>query len=156
MKITPPIFILAVLFFSVTVSANEPLWTNQERAAKSDAVVTGKVLSVTQVGELNQQDPAWHEKLMKAQVRVKKIRKNHSLVNAETTDLYYAAPFKEGGGRCPDYVDLSAGKVADFYLRVRPALDKKEALFIDMDSDVRDPKECMGSKAKKNLFCGKK
>jgi len=125
------VFALSIL----NAQANEPGWNDAERAAQSDAVLTGVVQSVRQVRELNEQ-----ESLFSATVKVTEVKKNHnSLANQEVT-LYFERP-KDGksGKRCPAYVELSEKQSAIFYIRIRE-VGKEKLPFLEMRSDVRSTK----------------
>jgi hypothetical protein len=124
--------LITFLFSVLNVQANEPLWTDAERSAKSDAVFTGIVQSVRKVRELNEQ-----ESLFSATVKVTEVRKNHSsLANQEIT-LYFERP-KDGKSnkRCPAYVELSEKQSATFFVRIRE-IGKDKLPFLELGSDVR-------------------
>ena len=108
-----------------------------------------------EVGVENPNDPAWKQRLFKAHITVGEITKGQDLMKGKTAELYFVNAWEKGGGRCPDYVALKEGQEAVFYIRKHKISDGREVLFLAMNSDVRDPKECEGSVAQENLFCKK-
>jgi hypothetical protein len=118
--------------------ANEPGWTDAQRADHSDAVVVGRVVSVKRVEEVNER-----EDLYRAVVKLEGVTKGHAAVGRhdEELALYFLRP-KAGpaDARCPQYVSLAADQRASFYVRFSKIGVEVRAL-LEMFSDVRDPPE---------------
>ena len=112
--------------------ANEPSWSDEERAERSVAVISGTVRSVERVGGLN-----GREDLYRAIVVIERVEKNPPLVGGGRIVLYFEHP-KSGpaGARCPTYVELAQGQKARFFIRLRKVGDEVRA-FLEMGSDVR-------------------
>ena len=79
MKLACPIFLFILLCFFAVAFADEPLWTNQERAEKSDIVAKGQVLAVEDLGKIDVNGPGYNEKLMKAWVSFDNVMKGTTL-----------------------------------------------------------------------------
>jgi len=125
--------ILFVLVFGMGMMAHadETTWTPQERMANRDAVVKGKVLSITRFAEFNETESMWV-----ATISVEKIIKANKLVSGKTIEVYFLSSGSENDPS-PRHVHLNQGEVADFYLDVRPLIENKEVLFLAVPADVK-------------------
>ena len=123
-------------FFAALAVANEPLWTDAQRAERSAVVLVGKVLSVERAAKLDER-----EDLYRAVVAIESVSKGDAGVARaeEQIALYFEHP-KDGdtGKRCPTYVSLKVDQRAQFYVRLRKVGPEWRA-FLEMGSDVREP-----------------
>ncbi|MEM8737793.1 MAG: hypothetical protein AAGG38_04855 [Planctomycetota bacterium] len=122
--------------FAVTpaIYANEPGWTDEQRAEKSMAVFTGTVESVEALGEFSE-----YENLYRATFEVESASKGRHLVGDDKLIVYYIlSTTGDAGARCPTYARLESGQRRTVYLRVT-MLDGEWHAFIEMGSDVREP-----------------
>ncbi len=126
---------LALGLSATLATANEPLWTDAERAESSTAVLVGTVQSVERSGELNDR-----EDLYRAVVTIEKVRKGDAALGREGEQiaLYFEHP-KDAvlSKRCPEYVGLRSDERCTFYVRVRKVNQEWRA-FLEMGSDVRE------------------
>jgi HEAT repeat protein len=116
----------------VSTFAKEPHWTDEERAQRSSAVFTGRVVSVERVEPLNDD-----EDLYRALITVEAVSKGPEVVGKEKISVYFERPIDGRGGRCPDYVELKERQRANFFLQQRK-IGSDLRPFLEMGSDVRD------------------
>jgi hypothetical protein len=125
----------ALTLFAALADANEPGWTDTERAERSTAVLVGTVLSVERAAEVNKR-----EDLYRAVVRIEHVNKGEAALGREGEQiaLYFEHP-KDGAvsARCPDYVALKTDQHATFFVRLRK-VDQEWRAFLEMGSDVRE------------------
>jgi len=129
---------IGILFLGITILANEPLWTEEQRTEKRDVVIDGEVLSVEKLHETNER-----EVLYVAKVKVLKTHKSDGEL-PPTLSVYFEFSKTGENARCPDYAELKKGDKGKFFLRkFSPELKKKlklekvgGALFLEMGSDV--------------------
>jgi len=121
-------------------TANEPLWTEEERAKQRDVVLCGEVLWIEKRSQIDKR-----EDLYAAGLKVMEIQKGKELVPAGTIEVLYEASTSGRNLRCPKYAELKKGDKGKFFLRLctedtRKALklDKApaRAFFLEMGSDV--------------------
>ena len=123
---------LVALSFNV-VFADEPGWTDEERAARSVAVFDGRVVTVKRVNKIDD-----HLDLYSAVISVETVFKGKELVENDKITVYFERPVNgDAGQRCPAYVELKQGRRAKFFVRTRKAEGHQRA-FLDMRSDVRE------------------
>ena len=138
---------LVAISIGLVTQANEPLWTDKERATKRDLVVDGRIISAKSIGVLK--NYKWSE-LWSAEVKVLAMQKGDPKLVGQTHTVYFerGAPRKGGGRwvRCPGYADLRPGDRVKVFLRrcteshlKRLGLpkDSKGALFLEMGSDCK-------------------
>ena len=121
-------------------TANEPLWSEEERARQRDVVLSGEVLWSERRSSIDK----WKD-LHAAGLKVMEIQKGKELVPAGTIEVLYECSTSGRNLRCPKYAELEKGDRGKFFLRVctegvRKAikLDKAppHAFFLEMGSDV--------------------
>ena len=134
-KLAPVALVLvAVAGLGTFGVADEPGWTDQQRADESLAVFTGTVRSVETALELSDR-----EVLKRAVVKVESASKAAHLVGGDALTIYYESPVSGPVGvRCPAYAALKIDQRATFYLRLR-MFEGEWRAFVEMGSDVRDP-----------------
>ena len=124
--------VLAVLSFNI-VFADEPGWTDEERAARSVAVFEGRVVTVKRVDAIND-----HVDLYNAVISAETVFKGKELVENDKITVYFERPVNgDAGQRCPAYVELKQARRAKFFVRTRKVEGHQRA-FLDMGSDVRE------------------
>lgn len=131
-------FTRLLLFASLTVGcsvvlADEPLWTDAERAKRSGIVFIGKVTTIERIAPLND-----HEDHYVASIKVDSIDKSANPIEDATVKIGFARP-KDGdaGKRCPTHVELRVDQKARFYVRNRKAVDSDSMEpWLEMGSDV--------------------
>jgi len=127
--------VAASLFAGLIVAAyaNEPNWTDAERARRSTAVLTGKVVSIEHLEPFND-----HQDLCRAVIAIGTVSKGADDVGQDQFAVYFAGP-QPGipGGGCPRWVELKEGQNATFYVRLRK-IGVEWRAFLAMGSDVRD------------------
>lgn len=127
--------IVTLCLLTTLAAADEPGWTDAERAERSTAVITGEVVSVERAAMLNDR-----EELYRALVAVESVSKGADAGKAgEQIALYFVYP-KDGVAerRRPAYVSLNINQRAQFYIRLRKIGPEWRA-FLEMASDVREP-----------------
>ena len=130
------IAVLATFLSTLMVSVNfadEPGWTDEERAARSIAVFDGRVVTVKRVDAINDD-----EDLYSAVISVETSFKGKELVDNDKITVYFERPV--GGDavkRCPKYVVLKQGQREKFFVRTRKVEGHQRA-FLEMGSDVRE------------------
>ena len=123
---------VAALMVSV-IFADEPGWTDEERAARSTAVFDGRVVMVKRVDAIND-----HVDLYSAVISVETAFKGNELVDKDKITVYFERPvYGDTGKRCPAYVELKQARRAKFFVRTRKVEGHQRA-FLDMGSDVRE------------------
>ena len=123
---------LAAVMVSV-IFADEPGWTDEERAARSMAVFDGRVVTVKRVDAINDQ-----VELFSAVISAEAVFKGKELVDNDKITVYFERPADgDAGKRCPAYVELKQGRRAKFFVRTRKSEGHQRA-FLDMGSDVRE------------------
>jgi len=124
--------LLSALSFNV-VFADEPGWTDEERAARSAAVFDGRVVTVKRVDAIND-----HEDLYSAVISVEMAFQGKELVDNDKIAVYFERPVRgDVVKRCPKYVVLKQGQRAKFFARTRK-VEGHERAFLEMGSDVRE------------------
>ena len=99
-----------LLVFAVDATAMEMALTDSQRARMSDAVVTGTVLDVRLVGELDERETIWT-----ATVRVDSVHKGSGLRKGMKLDVYFTGGNHGWSRACPQEVELVVGQRAKFY-----------------------------------------
>lgn len=136
----PILLLLAIL--NVAVFADEPLWTDKERAKLRDSVIEGKVISNKKVSSLDK-----FEDLYLAEIQVIKVKKGKGFEEGTNLNVYYE--FAPNGGRCPRYPEIKLGEIADFYLvefneeiskRLKVTNLSPTDMVVWMNSDIRRKK----------------
>ena len=123
---------VAALSFNV-VFADEPGWTDEERAARSNAVFDGRVVTVKRVDAINDQVD-----LYSAVISAETVFKGKELVDKDKITVYFERPVnRDAGKRCPAYVELKQARRAKFFVRTRKVEGHQRA-FLEMGSDVRE------------------
>jgi hypothetical protein len=123
---------VAALMVNVTF-ADEPGWTDEERAARSVAVFDGRVVSVKRVDAIND-----HVELHNAVISVETVFKGKELVDNDKITVYFERPVSgDVGKRCPAYVELKQARRAKFFVRTRKDEGHLRA-YLDMGSDVKE------------------
>ena len=132
MKILLP----AVLFFAASIIyADEPGWTDQERAKHREVVLSGTVDKIEKIK--NQDTPKVH--LMRAIVRINVIEQGAELIgDSKNVVVYYETSPLGAGYRCPTFPVLAAEASGRFYLRYDEGLTEKESLVLGMGSDFQE------------------
>lgn len=126
---------VTVCLLATLAAADEPGWTDAERAERSTAVITGEVLSIEQAAVLNER-----EALYRALVAIESVSKGADIARpGEQIALYYTYP-KDGMAerRRPAYVSLKINQRSQFYVRLRKIGPEWRA-FLELASDVREP-----------------
>jgi hypothetical protein len=115
----------------VPAHANEPGWTEAERAQRSTAVFRGEVVSIGRVERLNDL-----EDLYRAVIAIGTVTKGAEDLGKDKIAVYFERP-QDGAavGRCPTYVVLKEGQDATFYVRLRK-IGVDWRAFLEMGSDV--------------------
>ena len=122
------IFVFMLLASVSAGSADEKVWTNQERLQNREAVIKGKVVSLKKFVDLGENENMWI-----ATVAIENVVKPHSLIQGNTVDIY----FLSGKEDSPHHIKLKEGEEAEFYLDVRPMMNKQKVLFLDVPADVK-------------------
>ncbi len=126
-------------------SADEPLWTDQERLEKRDVVFVGTVVSTQKVSKVDK-----HNDLFLAVLKVEGMKKGKKTSVGTTFRVYYEFSSTGKNIRCPKYAELKKDDKATFYLRsmtadIRKHLGLKNTepsdLFLEMGSDVKKQKK---------------
>jgi len=134
-------------FSVLNVFANEPLWTEKERASKRDIVVDGEVKEVKKSHNLK--NYKWSE-VWSANIEISKSYKGaDSLVGKDVLVYFERGTFIKNRevrhSRCPDFVELIKNDKAKFHLvkctkahlkRLELNETQKNVLLIEMDSDI--------------------
>ena len=98
---------VAALMVSV-IFADEPGWTDEERAARSTAVFDGRVVMVKRVDAIND-----HVDLYSSVISVETAFKGNELVDKDKITVYFERPvYGDTGKRCPAYVELKQARRA--------------------------------------------
>jgi len=125
---------IVTIWASITLGlpawANEPLWTRDERLELRQAVITGTVIKVEDMGELDK-----HSRLFAADITITATAKKHPELKDTSIRVYYAGS-NNGSSRCPDFAALTKGMTAEFFLVRSDSLTKKQDFIIPMGSDV--------------------
>jgi hypothetical protein len=127
-------FTVSVLFLCLAVSilrADEPLWTDDQRAANRDAVIVGQVHDVQASLLTGRRDG---EIIKCADIEIWHVNKAHPAL-AQKIKVYYESG---KGGRKPAYAELKKGDVATFYLSYSDRLQGTAGFVIWINSDIRD------------------
>jgi hypothetical protein len=136
------IFVSLFLAWTISVTTNEPLWTDQERGEKRDMVCLGTVLSVKKIANINQ-----YSDLYLAVIKIDGMKKGKKTSVGSKINVYFEFSTTGKNIRCPRYAELAAGDKDTFYLRniteaVKKMLKletvKEPAYFLEMGSDVRE------------------
>lgn len=118
---------------AVSAVADEPGWTETERARRSRAIFTGEVLSITRVEPIDE-----HQDLYRAVIAIGTVSKGAEDVGKDRIAVYFERPADGSTGRrCPTLVALQEGQRATFYVRLRKVGIDWRA-FLEMGSDVVD------------------
>jgi hypothetical protein len=134
---------LVFLAWAVSATANEPLWTDQERLEKRDMVCVGTVISAGKVGRIDD-----NHDLYMAVVEVTSMRKGGKTATGSRINVYYEFSSSGRNDRCPEYAELAKGEKATFYLRnvtdelkneLKIETVRESAFFLEMGSDVKKP-----------------
>ena len=133
MRITTSILI-ALTLAATFAHGKEPLWTDEERSAKSTAVFVGTIETLERAGPIDDNND-----LHRAVVVVESVAKGDEYVGKakEKISVYFERPKDGKSRRCPTYVDLKVGQRALFYLRLRKVGGEWRA-FLEMGRDVRE------------------
>ncbi len=132
----PAIGMLVWAIWGISATANEPLWTEQDRLENREMVCLGTVVSVNKLDKSND--------LYLAVVEITGMKKGKKTATGSKVNIYYE--FSPGKKRCPTYAELSKGEKGTFYLRdltgvIKKALKiesvKEPAFFLEMGSDVK-------------------
>ncbi len=135
------VLILARAAAALSVTANEPLWTDQERLENRDMVCVGTVASVSRIERIDQ-----YKDLYLAVVEISAIKKGAKTLTGSNVNIYYEFSSSGRNDRCPRYAELSKGEKGTFYLRdltdqIRKDLKiqtlNQPAFFLEMGSDVK-------------------
>jgi hypothetical protein len=135
------------------VSADEPLWTEQERLDKRDIVLVGTVLSAEKIANIDK----WSD-LYLAVVEIEGMKKGTKTASGSRVNVYYEFSVSGRNARCPKYAELKSGDRATFFLRtvtedIRKVLRietlKEPALYLEMGSDARKQIAEQGGGAKR-------
>lgn len=110
--------------------ANEPLWTRNQRLERRQAVITGEVTRVEDMGEIDK-----HSRLVAADITITSTAKKHPDLNAASIRVFYVGS-NHGSSRCPDFAALTKGMAAEFFLVHSDSLTRKHDFIIPMGSDV--------------------
>jgi len=136
------VVMLLFLAWTIPVTANEPLWTDQQRLEKRDMVCLGTVLSVEKIANISQ-----YSDLYLAVIKIDSMKKGKKTSVGSKINVYFEFSTTGKNTRCPRYAELSAGDKGTFYLRhITEAVKKtlkletvqEPAYFLEMGSDVRD------------------
>ena len=110
---------LAALMVNV-IFADEPGWTDEERAARSVAVFDGRVVSVKRIEAVND-----HVELHSAVISVETVFKGKELVDNDKITVYFEQPVSGDVGKsCPAYVELKQARRAKFFVRTDEQAEK--------------------------------
>jgi hypothetical protein len=132
---------LMCLVWAISVAANEPGWTDQERLQQRDMVCLGSVITVEKVGQIDT-----NRFLQLAVVKISGIKKGEKTAAGSRINVYYEFCSSGLNTRCPRYAELAKGDKGTFYLRnltdeIKKALKieafKEPAFFLGMGSDVK-------------------
>lgn len=127
----PAIALIALLIAFIAPSqANEPFWTREQRMEQRQAVVTGEVTKVEDLGEIGE-----YSRLVAAEIKIKTITKQHPELKEPTVRVYYEGS-NNGAKRCPNYAALSLGMSGEFFLIRNDTLTRKQDFVIEMGSDA--------------------
>jgi hypothetical protein len=102
--------LLAFCLLAALATANEPLWTEAERADKRDIVVEGHVLAVRKLHKVDKR-----EDLHVATVRISSRHKGADKLQ-DTIEVHFAFSSTGKNIRCPKYVEVSKGTKAKFFI----------------------------------------
>lgn len=122
--------ILASITLVLPARANEPGWTRDQRLELRQAVITGAVIRVEDMGEIDK-----HSRLVAADITITATAKKHPDLKDASTRVYYVGS-NNGSSRCPDFAALTKGMTAEFFLVRSDSLTKKQDFIIPMGSDV--------------------
>lgn len=152
MKTKTTVWILCVLsHFIGILAADEPSWTPAERTKLRDAMVTGSVTKVTDLGEIDT-----HSRLVSAEITIVDVHKPHKDLPRTKVTLYYVGS-NNGSRRCPRFPELNVGQKGQFYLQRGDWLTKKPDFILSIGSDFivapsSAAKKLASAKTQKNLL----
>jgi hypothetical protein len=126
------LLLVIALFAGAALRANEPLWTDDERAKQRDAVIDGAVVSVRRISKLSETAD-----LFRADIKIHRVRKPHENLPADVVAVYFALGPKGADSRCPTYADPKSEQIGTFYLRYHHHLTAKHDFVLEMGRDVR-------------------
>jgi hypothetical protein len=113
---------LVFLAWAVSATANEPLWTDQDRLEKRDMVCLGTVISAGKVGRIDD-----NHDLYMAVVEVTSMRKGGKTATGSRINVYYE--FSSSGRNVTDELKNE--------LKIETV--RESAFFLEMGSDVKKP-----------------
>jgi len=131
--------LLALCLLTTLAVANEPLWTEAERADKRDIVVEGHVIAVRKLHKIDKR-----ENLHVATVRISARHKGADKLQ-DTIEVHFVFSNTGKNIRCPKYVEVSKGTRAKFFIigcnadwkkRIGMASEAGRVLMLEMGSDV--------------------
>ena len=131
--------LLAFCLLTALATADEPLWTEAERADKRDIVVEGHVIAVRKLHRIDKR-----EDLYTATVKISSRHKGADKL-PDTIEVHFVFSSTGKNIRCPRYVEVSKGTKAKFFIigcnadwkkRIGMASEAGRVLMLEMGSDV--------------------